>query len=67
MVLCRSLSVRAFSLFQLVQCGVQMVGSELNRSRGKRGEKTKEDFPFSLSGLPPVFISSSIFRLRFLI
>ena len=43
MVLCCSLTVRALSLFQIVQRGVLMVGSALSRKREKRGEKTRED------------------------
>ena len=66
MVLCCSLTVRALSLFQIVQRGVQMVGSALSRRREKRGEKTREDWlPFPPSSLPSFFISSLIFRPRF--
>ena len=43
MVLCCSLTVRALNLFQIVQRGVQMVGSALSRRREKRGEKKRED------------------------
>ena len=43
MVLCCSSTVRAPSLFQIVQHGVQMVGSKLSPRLEKRGEKTRED------------------------
>ena len=68
MVLCCSLTMHALSLFQIEQRGVQMVGSELSRTReeAERGERTREDrLPFSPSSFYFfVHFSAALFNLN---
>ena len=52
---------------QLVECGVRMIGSDLNRTWRKRGEKNEGRVgrvPSLFHFFSPLFFSSSIFRLR---